>query len=670
MKINHIYLENFLSYKEEKVDLSNVKVASIVGENGAGKSTLLDAVMYALFGISRAGTDDELIRLGQEQMRVELSFKMMGTNYLVKRGRTKGAGTKLIFSSDEQELSGATMKETQTSILAVLKMNSNLFTSSAFILQGKFDEFIRKTSAEKKKILMDALDLGRFEEYENRVREKQRDLKSSLDQLSGSLQRLEMELEQHKDVDFKKEVEHLTTIIKTKEEFILRKEADITSLKLRKQKIEEQQSTYLERRKQLQDLEKQGKETKVEKLEQENKLDSVVERCKSIVKKIGVPERVDLPTNASTLDKCQVEMQKQLKQISLEISIQENNLTKFLADKRNMEREVKELQAGIEEGVCPTCGQSLSNKVSIERKIAFCSENLQILQKGIEKSGELKNKLEISSLRWEYSYSLLLQGFIKDKVGKIEERLTSIRDEYKKLRDFVGNTTTLEEEMSGVNLALQNFDRDIRITKAEKDDAVRKLGSIEEVQKKVKEWKKALVLSKERKEQLNRLAVVLDSLQVAFSKKGIPNLIIRESIPYIQDESNKLLERFGGQFKVEFVSKEDKAESLEMYAEDEMGRREISMDSGGEVVRIALATRVALSRLLMSRSQSQIKLLILDEPSFLDDKGIGQLVEVLGYLSEDFDQILVISHLEDLTNVFDKTIMIRKTLDGSKVVIQ
>ncbi|MGE5483053.1 MAG: ATP-binding protein, partial [Bacteroidota bacterium] len=37
-------LRNFLSYRDETVDLEPVQCAALVGENGAGKSSLLDAI--------------------------------------------------------------------------------------------------------------------------------------------------------------------------------------------------------------------------------------------------------------------------------------------------------------------------------------------------------------------------------------------------------------------------------------------------------------------------------------------------------------------------------------------------------------------------------------------------------------------------------------------------
>ena len=69
-------LRNFMCYRGdvEPLDFSGIHVASLSGENGAGKSTLLDAITWALWGQSRARTDDDLIHIGQREMEVEYEF--------------------------------------------------------------------------------------------------------------------------------------------------------------------------------------------------------------------------------------------------------------------------------------------------------------------------------------------------------------------------------------------------------------------------------------------------------------------------------------------------------------------------------------------------------------------------------------------------------------------
>jgi len=61
VKIKSLRLKNFMSYAGvHDLDFSDVSTCVIVGENGTGKSSILEAVLYALFGQSRAGSEDQL----------------------------------------------------------------------------------------------------------------------------------------------------------------------------------------------------------------------------------------------------------------------------------------------------------------------------------------------------------------------------------------------------------------------------------------------------------------------------------------------------------------------------------------------------------------------------------------------------------------------------------
>lgn len=80
-----------MSYADASLDLGPISVACLSGANGAGKSALLDAISWALWDTGRAPSD-ELIRLGQVDMRVDLCFGLEGQIYRVRRSRQKSFG--------------------------------------------------------------------------------------------------------------------------------------------------------------------------------------------------------------------------------------------------------------------------------------------------------------------------------------------------------------------------------------------------------------------------------------------------------------------------------------------------------------------------------------------------------------------------------------------------
>ena len=85
-------LTNFMCYREAELDFTGIHLACLAGDNGAGKSALLDAMTWVLWGHSRLGArgDDDLIRLGRDSMRVELTFRLGGETYRVLRRRETG----------------------------------------------------------------------------------------------------------------------------------------------------------------------------------------------------------------------------------------------------------------------------------------------------------------------------------------------------------------------------------------------------------------------------------------------------------------------------------------------------------------------------------------------------------------------------------------------------
>ncbi len=72
-------LRNFLCYRDRvTLDLEGIHIACLCGDNGHGKSALLDAITWALWGRSRARSNDDLIHLGQEEAAQDLESAVIG----------------------------------------------------------------------------------------------------------------------------------------------------------------------------------------------------------------------------------------------------------------------------------------------------------------------------------------------------------------------------------------------------------------------------------------------------------------------------------------------------------------------------------------------------------------------------------------------------------------
>jgi exonuclease SbcC len=167
-----------------------------------------------------------------------------------------------------------------------------------------------------------------------------------------------------------------------------------------------------------------------------------------------------------------------------------------------------------------------------------------------------------------------------------------------------------------------------------------------------------------------------EELRVAFGKKGVPAMIIEAAIPEIEDEANALLTKItSGRMHVRFDTqretvKGDTVETLEIKIADELGTRPYENYSGGEQFRVNFAIRIALSKLLARRAGAQLQTLVIDEGfGALDSTGRDKLVEAINAVQDDFQRILVITHLDELKDAFPARIEVTKTANGSTIEV-
>ena len=167
---------------------------------------------------------------------------------------------------------------------------------------------------------------------------------------------------------------------------------------------------------------------------------------------------------------------------------------------------------------------------------------------------------------------------------------------------------------------------------------------------------------------------IYDELRLAFGKKGIQAMIIEAAIPEIEYEANRLLARMtDGRMHVRFETqretlKGDTVETLDINIADELGTRSYDLFSGGEAFRVNFAIRIALSKLLAHRAGAQLQMLVIDEGFGTQDaEGRERLVEAINSIQEDFERILVITHIEELKDAFPVRIDVTKTAEGSQI---
>ncbi|NER51218.1 MAG: exonuclease subunit SbcC [Symploca sp. SIO1A3] len=197
-------LKNFLSYREATLDFRGLHTACICGSNGAGKSSLLEAITWVLWGQSRAALEDDVINAGAKDVRVDFIFHSQQQTHRVIRSRHQGRGSSLEFQVETPDgfrsLTAKGIKATQKQIIDYLKLDYDTFINSAYLRQGRADEFMLRRPSERKQILADLLKLDQYEELAEQAKDLSKQYKGQGEQLEQSLQAIAKQLEEKKAI--------------------------------------------------------------------------------------------------------------------------------------------------------------------------------------------------------------------------------------------------------------------------------------------------------------------------------------------------------------------------------------------------------------------------------------------------------------------------------------
>ncbi|MDZ7586503.1 MAG: SbcC/MukB-like Walker B domain-containing protein, partial [Patescibacteria group bacterium] len=365
------------------------------------------------------------------------------------------------------------------------------------------------------------------------------------------------------------------------------------------------------------------------------------------------------------------------------------------------------LETQKEGSYCPTCGQeigktekqhvhkNLTGKITVlekqlseinskpeEDQIKKLEETLKLLQFDPEKYAIILSKLQElekaekqkeqmlkarATLESEEKVVIELRSLFQNKktyVDKMEAELSNLPDLSNKLLEVGREILELETELTH----LRNEEKDARNTLGQIQELMSRTAQMENLSKQKSAEKTALAEEKE----------TFEELALAFGKKGIQAMIIEAAIPEIEDETNKLLEKLTeGRMRITLqTQRETKTklsdgekgiiETLDIIISDEMGERLYENFSGGEQFRVNFAIRLAISKLLTHRAGAKLQFLVIDEGFGTQDApGRTRLIEVLDTIKDDFEKILVITHIEELKEEFPVRIEVSKNATGS-----
>ncbi len=709
-------LSNFTSYGENppELDFTKFHMAAISGPNGAGKSSLLDAITWCLWGTSRAGdSSDALIRLGQNEMWVDFSFQLDKHVFTVKRRRIKkgGGSTALEFWSNSHNLTEGTIKSTQQKIIDTLHLSFETFTNSSFLRQNHADEFTTKGATDRKRILADILGLDHYDALEEKAKERAKAAQTRMQTLDFSLIEMDRELMQSEDSqEKKKEAEGKISEL---EKSIQEMETRLKSLQEEKAKLNALHEQQQKIRQTLSDLEQEFSQILAQ---GKQKAQTIKELEEALLELPGFDEKI---ATLKLLQK-QLEDYNRIKQERLQLEKElletQGKINVKNEQKNTLEQKLKELAReilGLEKAgaKCPTCGQEVGKDQKHKIKEALFLEEKSLkedlakidtreLEKDLESTRKKHDTLSLD----EGQYQEILKKLsdlekLQDRREELVKKQATLESEKKTVEDlrklFAGKKEQVEklkkeaDGFSDMTKTLEDLEgkiitqtSELASLRTQEKEARSLLGQAMELISRVEQVKKRKEEFEKQKEELLREKEAFEELSLAFGKKGIQAMIIETAIPEIEDEANALLDKLTeGRMKVSFDTqretktkvasidgKKDFAmvETLDIIISDEMGEREYSLYSGGEVFRVNLAIRLAISKLLTHRAGAKLQFLVIDEGFGTQDApGRSRLIEVLDTIKNDYEKILIITHLEELKEEFPTRIEVSKGTTGS-----
>jgi len=690
-----LQLHNFLSYKEpQPLDFQSFNLAVLSGNNGVGKSSILEAMTWAVWGQTRAASDDELIHQGAQGMWVEFIFEHEGSFYRIVRKRevkkragqtflefqTKTSKT-LLDNEGWQSIAESTLKATNEKIINILKIPYEIFVNSSYLRQGHADEFTIKTPAERKEILSDVLELNYYEELSFKAREKTRQEEEKIKMLAFQIEDLGVQIARKNEVQdqflkIKKEFETSSKKLKTLKATILKLEKQSQDFEIINERLRILRERFVNLQKEVQDL-----NLEQEKYHQEQK--TYLEQLKNKEKIISAfNEFLKLEKD----DKTENEKFRQYSEI-----LQELNGLQRLEGKLN-----DDISRINKISTCPLCRRPMKHheatKIAEHLRQEFAQKygkNLKILQRKIiqinyqeTRHKKIKEKIKaLVNIRGQKQNLDLAENSLKN----IEENLKQVMKRFGTLKKEAAKITqegkTFKERLPRLekaNVLWQEKKHEEEILNTQIMGEQNRLGALRQELSQIEKQERERQVLEKRQTLAQEEIQNYEELALAFGKKGIQTMIIEQSLATIEEGANELLTKItDGRMSLKFITQKAKKaptaedeliETLEIKITDELGERDYEMYSGGEAFRINFAIRIALSKLLAARAGTHLKFLAIDEGfGMLDSAGRDDLVAAINSIAGEFEKILVITHLQELKDLFPTKIEVTKNENGSQI---
>lgn len=371
-------------------------------------------------------------------------------------------------------------------------------------------------------------------------------------------------------------------------------------------------------------------------------------------------------------------------------------LNELQIQKERLEKELMSLQAKREElrkkneeairlrGEYSAIKKELGDKIPSEGKL---QELIMTLKEFERKRGELLSRIQkvlgvsnlsdarraIRKIR-ELATRLREMNSKRELIELHEERIRELKEKRINIEKQISEYDILENRIKKLKFEISTIERKLKELTGRK-------GSLEAT---IRETSRRLEEIKEKKRQLEEYEEELEEVETdirahellrrkVFSPGAFPAELMKEYLEFIEYQANEYLKTFGQNIEIMLKLEKTTKDSQSVYLEAFSGgfRRDIRTFSGGETTLIGFALRLAIGKLLAQifSVARRPRFLIIDEGfGPLDSDRREAVADALAklYASGEYEQIILISHQQDLKNhaVFQTVIEITKDSRG------
>jgi len=460
----NIRWKNFLSTGNNftEVNFQDANTNLIVGTNGSGKSTILDALTFSLYNKPfRKINKPQLINsVNEKDCVVEIEFSIGNREYKVVRG-IKPNVFEIWVDGKMQDQDSAAQDQQKKLEESILKLNYKSFTQTVILGSATFVPFMQLTSANRREIVEDLLDIKIFSTMNNILKDRMRKTNELIREYSIKKDMVEEKIEMQENF--------IRDLDKSGKERIGKKENSIQEIETEIEEVTDQNETLLSKiDTELQpELEKlNNSKSTLKKLNQlraklEQKIQTLVSEHKffqentvcptctqSIENEFRLNKIVDIEEKSKELndgyreleDAINVEQEKdeQFLSYSTEINRLNNDISKNNVKITGLNKQIRTLRNEIQE-----ITEQIQNRNSEREALDNLIKDLDTVEKQRSTEKEQVNY-------YEFAHSLMKDGGVKSKIIKKYLPLMNQQiNKYLQMMDFYINFT-LDEEFKEV----------------------------------------------------------------------------------------------------------------------------------------------------------------------------------------------------------------------------